>query len=68
MTGGATGIGRVCAEALLAAGARVLVASRQAENCEVAAKELSAIAPRAIVPVGGGISVAAPPPMFGGEE
>jgi len=45
VTGGATGIGRVCAEALLSAGARVLIASRKAEACEAAAKELSAIGP-----------------------
>ena len=45
VTGGATGIGRVCAEALLQAGARVLIASRKAEACEAAAKEVSAIGP-----------------------
>ena len=45
VTGGATGIGRVCAEALLFAGARVLIASRKAEACKAAAKELSAIGP-----------------------
>lgn len=45
VTGGATGLGRVCAEALLAAGARVLIASRKAEACEAAASELSAIGP-----------------------
>ena len=45
VTGGATGLGRVCAEALLAAGARVLIASRKAEACEAAATELSAIGP-----------------------
>ena len=45
VTGGATGLGRVCAEALLAAGARVLIASRKAEACEAAAAELSAIGP-----------------------
>ena len=31
VTGGATGLGRICAEALLSAGARVLIASRKAE-------------------------------------
>ncbi len=45
LTGGATGIGRVCAEALLSAGARVLIASRKAEACEAAARELSGIGP-----------------------
>jgi NAD(P)-dependent dehydrogenase (short-subunit alcohol dehydrogenase family) len=42
VTGGATGLGRVCAEALLSAGARVLIASRKAEACEAVAAELSA--------------------------
>ena len=41
VTGGATGLGRICAEALLSAGARVLIASRKAEACEAAARELS---------------------------
>src|SRR5271167_3522366 len=45
VTGGATGLGRVCAEALLSAGARVLIASRKAEACEAVAKELSALGP-----------------------
>jgi NAD(P)-dependent dehydrogenase (short-subunit alcohol dehydrogenase family) len=45
VTGGATGLGRTCAEALLSAGARVLIASRKAEACEAAAKELCAIGP-----------------------
>ncbi len=45
VTGGATGIGRICAEALLQAGARVLIASRKAEACEAAARELSALGP-----------------------
>jgi NAD(P)-dependent dehydrogenase (short-subunit alcohol dehydrogenase family) len=45
VTGGATGIGRVCAEALLSAGARVLIASRKAEACEAVAKELCAHGP-----------------------
>ena len=43
VTGGATGLGRICAEALLSAGARVLIASRKAEACEAAAQELSAL-------------------------
>jgi NAD(P)-dependent dehydrogenase (short-subunit alcohol dehydrogenase family) len=45
VTGGATGIGRVCAEALLSAGARVLIASRKADACQAVAKELAAIGP-----------------------
>ncbi len=43
VTGGATGLGRICAEALLSAGARVLIVSRKGEACEAAAKELSAL-------------------------
>jgi len=45
VTGGGSGLGRVCAEALLSAGARVLIVSRKAEVCEAAAKELSALGP-----------------------
>src|SRR6476620_12190985 len=45
VTGGATGLGRICAEALLSAGARVLIASRKVEACEAVAQELSALGP-----------------------
>ena len=45
VTGGATGIGRISAEALLSAGARVMIASRKAEACEAAARELSSFGP-----------------------
>ena len=45
VTGGGSGLGRVCAQALLSAGARVLIASRKAEVCEAAAKELSHLGP-----------------------
>ncbi len=45
VTGGATGLGRICAEALLSAGARVLIASRKGEACAAASKELSALGP-----------------------
>lgn len=43
VTGGATGIGRMAAEALVRAGARVLIASRKAEACEDVAAELNAL-------------------------
>ena len=43
VTGGATGIGRMCAQALVQAGARVLIASRKAEACQATAKELSSL-------------------------
>jgi NAD(P)-dependent dehydrogenase (short-subunit alcohol dehydrogenase family) len=45
VTGGATGLGRICAEALLGAGARVLIASRKADQCVTVSKELSGIGP-----------------------
>jgi NAD(P)-dependent dehydrogenase (short-subunit alcohol dehydrogenase family) len=41
VTGGATGIGRMAAEGLVAAGARVLIASRKADACEAVATELN---------------------------
>ncbi len=41
VTGGATGIGRMAAEALVRAGATVLLASRKGEACEAVAKELN---------------------------
>ncbi len=43
VTGGATGIGRMAAEGLMAAGARVLIASRKADACEAVADELNAM-------------------------
>ena len=43
VTGGATGIGRMAATGLVAAGARVLIASRKAEACEAVAAELNAM-------------------------
>ena len=45
VTGGAAGLGRVATEALLGAGAKVLIASRRAEVCEATARELSQIGP-----------------------
>ena len=41
VTGGATGIGRMCAEALANAGARVLIVSRKGEACHAAAREIN---------------------------
>ncbi|MTH99219.1 MULTISPECIES: SDR family NAD(P)-dependent oxidoreductase [Alphaproteobacteria] len=43
VTGGATGIGRMAAEALVRAGARVLIASRKGDSCEAVAAELNAL-------------------------
>lgn len=43
ITGGATGIGRMAAHGLMAAGARVLIASRRGEACEAAAAELNTL-------------------------
>ncbi len=43
VTGGATGIGRMCVEGLLRAGARVLIASRKADACEAIAREVNAL-------------------------
>ena len=43
VTGGATGIGRMMAEALVRAGARVLICSRKADACEAVAEELNAL-------------------------
>lgn len=41
VTGGATGIGRMIASALVAAGADVMIASRKGEDCERVATELN---------------------------
>ncbi|MEO0359606.1 MAG: SDR family oxidoreductase [Pseudomonadota bacterium] len=41
VTGGATGIGRMAATGLAAAGARVLIASRKGEACEATAAEIN---------------------------
>ncbi|MEO1105640.1 MAG: SDR family NAD(P)-dependent oxidoreductase, partial [Pseudomonadota bacterium] len=43
VTGGATGIGRMAAQALVEAGATVLLASRKAEACEAAAAALNGL-------------------------
>ena len=43
VTGGATGIGRMCAEALAQGGARVLIASRKGADCARVAADISAL-------------------------
>ena len=43
ITGGATGIGRMAAEAMVRAGARVLIASRKGDACVAVAEELNAM-------------------------
>lgn len=43
VTGGATGIGRMIAEALVRAGARVLIVSRKGDACEDVARELNGL-------------------------
>ena len=43
VTGAATGIGRMMAEALVRAGARVLIASRKGDACEAVASELNGL-------------------------
>ncbi|MBW8638845.1 SDR family oxidoreductase [Hoeflea sp. WL0058] len=43
VTGGATGIGRMVATALVRGGASVMIASRKAEACEAVASELNAM-------------------------
>lgn len=45
VTGGGSGLGRICAEALLVAGARVLISSRKEAACLETAAELSTIGP-----------------------
>jgi len=41
VTGGATGIGRMMAEAMVVAGAKVMIASRKGDACEAVADELN---------------------------
>jgi len=54
VTGGATGIGRMAAHGLAAAGARVLIASRKADACQAVAAELNALGLRGSVEGFGG--------------
>jgi NAD(P)-dependent dehydrogenase (short-subunit alcohol dehydrogenase family) len=60
VTGGATGIGRMAAEALMRAGARVLIASRKGDACEAVAAELNAMdAPGTVEGFAGDVSTEA---------
>ncbi len=60
VTGGATGIGRMAAEALVRAGARVLIASRKGAACEAVADELNALdAPGSAVGFAGDVATEA---------
>ncbi|MCF6321938.1 MAG: SDR family NAD(P)-dependent oxidoreductase, partial [Rhizobiaceae bacterium] len=43
VTGGATGIGRMAATAMVQAGARVMIASRKGETCAQTASEINAL-------------------------
>jgi NAD(P)-dependent dehydrogenase (short-subunit alcohol dehydrogenase family) len=52
VTGGSRGIGRAVSEGFAAAGADVVVASRKADNCEAAAREISAATGRTAVGIG----------------
>ncbi|WAP70183.1 SDR family oxidoreductase [Jiella pelagia] len=57
VTGGATGIGRMIASALAAAGANVYIASRKLEACEAAASEINAEGlPGKVTPLSGDVS------------
>jgi NAD(P)-dependent dehydrogenase (short-subunit alcohol dehydrogenase family) len=51
ITGGSRGIGRAVAEGLATAGADVVIASRKADACEAAAKEIAAGTGRRALPV-----------------
>lgn len=52
VTGGAQGMGRMIAEGLLKAGAKVYITSRKADICEQSAKELSAFGQCVAIPAG----------------
>jgi NAD(P)-dependent dehydrogenase (short-subunit alcohol dehydrogenase family) len=50
ITGGANGMGRMLAEGMLRAGAKVYITSRKADECQAAAKEMSAIGSCVAIP------------------
>lgn len=50
VTGGSRGIGRMIAEGLLRAGARVYISARKAQACDATAQELSSIGPCVSLP------------------
>ncbi|MDR2991268.1 MAG: SDR family oxidoreductase [Burkholderiaceae bacterium] len=50
VTGGSRGIGRMIAQGLLCAGARVYISARKAQACDEAARELSAFGPCTALP------------------
>jgi hypothetical protein len=70
----ATGIGRICAEALLTAGAKTVPIGRLGRPDDIAGAILfltgrgGADATDAILPVNGGVGVTAAVSMFGGDE
>lgn len=68
VTGGATGIGRMAAEALTRGGARVLIASRKADACAAVADELNALgAPGSCEGFGGDLASEAGVAALAGE-
>ncbi len=57
VTGGATGIGKMMAHALVMAGAHVIIASRKADACEAVARELNALdAPGSAIGLGADVA------------
>lgn len=52
ITGGASGMGRMLAEGMLGAGAKVYITSRKADECQLAAEEMSSIGTCVGIPAG----------------
>jgi len=68
VTGGATGIGRMLAEVLVQSGARVLLASRNGEDCARAAAEINSMGlPGSAVGFAGDVATAAGVAALAGE-